>query len=241
MPSPLSSMRSIILPIRPDVGHAMLEYWQQGGPILVPLAAVCFGIWLYTFRTRRMLGAIARQPAAFDRRLEQAAASGDAAFVRRWVQSLDGLLPWALAHALCPTERERNALDTFERCVESALLQVRRNLGVLSTLTRLAPLLGLLGTVTGMTETFHGMAAAAARSTEQVAGGIGEALVTTQMGLIVAIPGILAVAYFSHVANEVRLVVARTRGVLRRLVGIAPGACAGTQEVVPPYRMPDRL
>ncbi|MBP5671813.1 MAG: MotA/TolQ/ExbB proton channel family protein [Victivallales bacterium] len=57
-----------------------------------------------------------------------------------------------------------------------------------------APLLGLLGTVIGMMDTFH----AAATDTAALASGIGKALVTTQAGLATAIPGTLALAHLRH-------------------------------------------
>ena len=64
---------------------------------------------------------------------------------------------------------------------------------VVRTLVAVAPLLGLLGTVTGMIETFRGLGQSALFSQSGgVAGGIAEALLTTQMGLIVAAPAILA-------------------------------------------------
>jgi biopolymer transport protein ExbB len=60
------------------------------------------------------------------------------------------------------------------------------------SLSRVAPLLGLLGTVSGMIHTFESMHGYVGFQTDvSVAGGISEALVSTQMGLIVAIPGLL--------------------------------------------------
>ena len=68
-----------------------------------------------------------------------------------------------------------------------------RHAVLITTLTALAPLAGLLGTVTGMIETFDSLASMSLfRGSGGVAGGISEALVSTQMGLAVAIPGLLA-------------------------------------------------
>ncbi len=61
---------------------------------------------------------------------------------------------------------------------------------LLLSLVTVAPLMGLLGTVTGMLTTFAGLAASRGGDTiDQIAGGISEALITTQTGLIIAIPG----------------------------------------------------
>ena len=69
---------------------------------------------------------------------------------------------------------------------------------MLGAMIAAAPLLGLLGTVTGMITTFEGLSARGAqRSMEGLAGGISEALVATQAGLSVAIPAVLLV-YYAH-------------------------------------------
>ena len=60
-----------------------------------------------------------------------------------------------------------------------------------------APLLGLLGTVTGMEATFEHLATQGQKSMEGLAGGISEVLVATESGLLVAIPGLLLV-YVAH-------------------------------------------
>ena len=66
----------------------------------------------------------------------------------------------------------------------------------MAALVAAAPLLGLLGTVIGMMDTFH--AAANATDASVLADGIGQALVTTQAGLVAAIPGSLAMAHLRH-------------------------------------------
>ena len=62
----------------------------------------------------------------------------------------------------------------------------------MKTICIVAPLAGLLGTVTGMIETFDSLAEMSLfTQSGGIAGGISEALFTTQMGLIVAVPGVL--------------------------------------------------
>jgi biopolymer transport protein ExbB len=76
---------------------------------------------------------------------------------------------------------------------------VAHELRFMAALVAAAPLLGLLGTVVGMIDTFH---AAAMQSTAAdptaLANGIGKALITTQAGLAAAIPGSLAMAHLRH-------------------------------------------
>jgi len=72
------------------------------------------------------------------------------------------------------------------------LSPVNRRLRYYAILVGLCPLLGLLGTVVGMTSTFEGIARPGLTNLSgEVAGGISEALVTTQAGLLVAIPGMI--------------------------------------------------
>lgn len=68
-----------------------------------------------------------------------------------------------------------------------------RNLRVMSTCVNCAPLMGLLGTVTGMLATFHALAFGSGgdKTMDMIASGISEALITTETGLIVALPGLL--------------------------------------------------
>jgi biopolymer transport protein ExbB len=73
------------------------------------------------------------------------------------------------------------------------LIALDRHRALIAGLAATAPLVGLLGTVSGMIETFDSLATMSMHSnTGGIAGGISEALVSTQMGLSVAIPGLLA-------------------------------------------------
>lgn len=74
---------------------------------------------------------------------------------------------------------------------------------VLLTLVSAAPLTGLLGTVMGMLTTFEGLAlAVGGRTVDLIAGGISEALITTQTGLIIAIPGYVMVSMIRRRRND---------------------------------------
>lgn len=84
----------------------------------------------------------------------------------------------------------------FEEIRLNELPPINVNITVLNVMVNTAPLLGLLGTVLGMLTTFHGLAMGGTeQTTSTVAEGIGVALVTTEMGLILAIPGTFLV-YF---------------------------------------------
>ena len=81
----------------------------------------------------------------------------------------------------------------LQRLVERTRIELQTMRGFISTLVAVAPLLGLLGTVIGMVEMFGSLQGTLSSSGEStVAGGISTALVTTQLGLVIAAPGFIA-------------------------------------------------
>jgi len=91
-------------------------------------------------------------------------------------------------------EVEQAIIDGGERQVS----QLRKNLRILNAVATISPLLGLLGTVIGMIESFNSIAQGSAMGKpEQLAGGVGMALINTAGGLAVAIPALILYMYFA--------------------------------------------
>ncbi len=93
-------------------------------------------------------------------------------------------------------------INSAERAVERQMLIVlsefKRGTGVLATVGSTAPFVGLLGTTMGIVNAFTGMAqAGASGGLAGISAGIAEALITTAMGLLVAIPAVWAYNYFT--------------------------------------------
>jgi biopolymer transport protein ExbB len=90
----------------------------------------------------------------------------------------------------------RMGREEMENALQEAILKevpsMERFLSTLGMLAAIAPLLGLLGTVTGMIDTFHVITLHGTGDPRMMSGGISEALVTTMLGLSVAIPIMLA-------------------------------------------------
>ncbi len=94
--------------------------------------------------------------------------------------------------------REKSRLDLKEVTNEKGQLEVarlERGVGVVGTMATIAPLLGLLGTVTGMIQVFRKISEESDPQIDVLAGGIWEALVSTGAGLTVAIPCYVAYRY----------------------------------------------
>lgn len=91
--------------------------------------------------------------------------------------------------------------EEIERTIEAAsaheLSRLERGLSVIATVANIAPLLGFLGTVSGMINSFDALARAGLSNPGLVAKGISEALITTATGLAVAIPMLVAYNYFT--------------------------------------------
>jgi biopolymer transport protein ExbB len=96
--------------------------------------------------------------------------------------------------------------EDIEKTIENAALfemgRLERFLPVLATTANVAPLLGFLGTVTGMIKSFDALAAAGLSNPGLVALGIKEALITTAAGLMIAIPVQLVYNYFMSRINK---------------------------------------
>ena len=92
-------------------------------------------------------------------------------------------------------EASKRALERAEAIVHAEL---KRGLGGLATIGSTAPFVGLLGTVAGILNAFIGIQNQKATGLAAVAGGIAEALVTTALGLFVAIPAVWMFNYFTN-------------------------------------------
>jgi biopolymer transport protein ExbB len=96
--------------------------------------------------------------------------------------------------------------DELKEIVQEAgqleMPNLERNLGMLATIALIAPLIGMLGTVTGLIKTFVTISSQSGLvSTTELSGGIYESLLTTAAGLVVAIPAFAAYSYLSSRVN----------------------------------------
>ena len=81
--------------------------------------------------------------------------------------------------------------------ISETLIQLKRGLGLMATIGSTAPFLGLFGTVVGIINAFQSIAATGSGGMSVVSGGIAEALVSTALGIFVAIPAVVAFNHFT--------------------------------------------
>ena len=159
----------------PGVRNAIFTIFHEGGPILwalmllaVMIYTLLFSVWRQLMETHRMV---------HNHSWEKS-------------RSIKTRLPW---QADAPDRRlAEREFATFEL---DHLAWIQRRIPFLTVLISAAPLLGLLGTVAGMLITFQGMAGAStAAPIDSISTGISKALLTTQVGLVIAVPAAFVLA-----------------------------------------------
>ena len=118
-------------------------------------------------------------------------------------------------------------LERIEEVGRIEALGLERYLNTLGTIAAITPLLGLLGTVIGMIDVFSTIDTTGLGDNRALAGGIGEALITTGAGLTVAIPAVVAHRYLRGRVN--RLIVGIEREALKLAEVIARNPTVGGQ------------
>lgn len=176
---------------------AIWAYWREGGWLLWPIAAVCFGIWAYVLRLHAWHDAAIRAARRTEQELDRHL-RGD-----RLTLSHDKSFPAAIACASREhTAESADARRFFDEQAEIVLTRIRRDLIILRALVAAAPLLGLLGTVFGMVETFSAVSTQGADSAPAVARGVSAALITTQFGLVAALPGVFGIVHIHRMRRR---------------------------------------
>jgi biopolymer transport protein ExbB len=95
-----------------------------------------------------------------------------------------------------------NACQTRRALVSEVSRKANRNISAIKTIVALCPLLGLLGTVTGMIQVFDVMASLGTGNARAMASGIFKATIPTMAGMVVALSGIYFGTHFPHVVRR---------------------------------------
>ncbi|MDZ7597710.1 MAG: MotA/TolQ/ExbB proton channel family protein [Desulfobacterales bacterium] len=166
----------------------LLDYLRAGGPVMVPLVVVSVVMWLLIAERLLFLRRLYRRNMPL-RTPRSTCTAGRLPDPRQY----SGAVAILVNRFLAVPAPAMSRLDRFilEESVQRLNHSLTDRLAVIGVLAAVAPLLGLLGTVTGMIATFEVLAVFGTGNAKAMAGGISEALITTQTGLLVAIPGLV--------------------------------------------------
>ena len=146
---------------------------ELGGPVLFLIALVIFIMWVLIIE--RLLFSKARYP-----KLAKS-------ITNIWEQRKE--------------RKSWHAHKIREQLISVASLALQKNLLLIKALVALCPLLGLLGTVTGMVEVFEVMAISGSGNVRSMAAGVSKATVPTMAGMVAALSGVFMSAYLNRQAQ----------------------------------------
>jgi biopolymer transport protein ExbB len=182
------------------------EFIQKGGPyIMVPLL-LCSVIAVAVIIERTI--ALFRASSDTGRLMDDvrdSVMSGNVKGAIELAEGTPGPAAAVIANGLRNYKLDQSEIErTMEELALAEVPELSKRLAWLDTIVTLAPLLGLLGTVTGMIRAFHFVGGAGAKNITAVTGGVAEALYATATGLTVAI---VALVFYNLLTDKVREIV----------------------------------
>ena len=176
----------------------LLSIVGKGGWLILPIALcslIAVGVIVERFLT---LHRAKTNTESLIMKLRGALSSGDAEKALLICQETQGPIATVLSAGLKRHQEKRERIrEALENAGNAEVFHLEKYTGVLATVAGVAPLIGFLGTVTGMIRAFMDIQALGGNvNADVVAGGIWEAMVTTAAGLTVGIPALIFYNYF---------------------------------------------
>lgn len=157
-----------------DIYDAIITFMDSGGPVLTLIAGLLFVMWSLIFERMWYFGTA-------HRKLIQRV-------VNNWNTRGD-IKSWG-AHRI------------REATISRVNMSVDQNMQIIKTMVTLCPLLGLLGTVTGMIEVFNILAITGGGDARSMASGVSKATIPTMAGMVAALSGVFATTWLSRKAER---------------------------------------
>jgi biopolymer transport protein ExbB len=195
----------------PETAAKKMTLWDLivvGGWAMWPLGACSFGLIAMAALNFRQLNQKKLIPPATVAELRDAAAARDIGRLWQVATSTKSFFTDALAAGLRRIDPDNPAAskEKMEEAIGESVARQESQLGfwinILSLITAISPMLGLLGTVSGMIGAFQKIAGGGMGKPELLAGNIGEALITTAAGLIIAVPSMFFYFLFRNNLNR---------------------------------------
>ena len=186
--------------------HEMWHTWSEGGVVMIAMAVLAVVMYATAINLLRSLK-------------YRGITKASDTIVRGWVARPEAA-PERIRELIRYTQDEIHSLRDVEgrfREVEATqVTDMDRRVAFLNVLVIGAPLFGLLGTVLGMLLTFKAIGVGGSSTSEVIAKGISEALVCTQTGMMVAIPGLIMAMMAKRRKHEFVAFIARLEGITLR-------------------------
>src|SRR5579875_1358600 len=182
-----------------------ITYLLHGGPIMYPLfacAIIAVAVMIERFIIITRAGA---DNEGLSEQVRELLSQGRVADALKLCEDTPGPVPALLANGI--RNRDMDS-DGIERQMEELAMRetpvLYRRLGILDTIITIAPLLGLLGTVTGMISSFHIVGGQGGlNNTVGISGGVAQALIATATGLAIAIATLIGYNFLTEKVKEV--------------------------------------
>jgi biopolymer transport protein ExbB len=209
----------------------MWEIVKAGGAFMVPIilcSIAAVGILLerlWTLQRKRVL------PQELIKKVTQLADSNQVN--ERVIDALEKNSPLGRVLAAALANRDRGRAIMMERVEDTGrhvVHELERFLNTLGTIASISPLLGLLGTVTGIIRAFNAVMMGGMGDPRMLAGGISEALITTAGGLAVAIPSFIAYRYLRGKVERIVIDMEKIAVKFADSLGAAPQSGEGEGE-----------
>lgn len=183
---------------------SVMEFFKAGGPVMWPLMACSFvALAIVLERSINLRRSKILDPGVVER-VTGLVEGGRVMRAMDFLRQNPGIYAnIVLAGLEVAGKGESAAKEAVEDAGRHETSRLTRYLGALGTVVGISPLLGLLGTVTGMINVFKTIAQVGTGQADQLSNGISQALITTAVGLAIAIPALVAFNYFQGKAEAI--------------------------------------
>jgi biopolymer transport protein ExbB len=178
-----------------------MDFFTRGG-IFMPLLLLCSFVALVVILLRAV--ALRRKvviPALIEKEINKLKPGERPEHLRHLIQDDESPLSKIVSVAVRPTNgTKQETLEVVQSRARQEIVRLESGFFILEIVVGIAPLLGLLGAVTGLVKVFGNIGSGVMSTADLrgIASGIGEALSTTIVGLAIAIPALVAFSYFSR-------------------------------------------
>ncbi|MDA7512231.1 MotA/TolQ/ExbB proton channel family protein [Verrucomicrobia bacterium] len=217
-------------PVDPTMGNALkiaatqdnlIEHMKKGGPVMLPIVGLGLTAVLIALMKWLQLSSIKLATPADLQLILSQIRTDNAPKALKHIDTMKGYVGDVLKSAVENRNEKKEYLEEimYEKML-SAKPALERWIPLIALTAATAPLLGLLGTVTGMINTFNMITVFGTGDPRMLSGGISEALITTKFGLVVAVPALICHAFVTR----------KVKGVLGSMEQISVGFINGLSD-----------